>query len=351
MRGSSSNHIYPHFHTHTFHTNALLNSNLISKKREKSQNFHHENQVKRSKQTNGASLRKIFSDFRLIKIKIGNFISEISEIMDQRDMRLRFYFRNIVDKELIEDVSTTTLSIPDKLLLFFNKGALRMIIPAEHIISIEILRDKEKIVIETDGWATFEERILDGTQTLFKLTDIDPTGGELWREKKIEVWLNEPISNIESKWNKNHRGYIDRGSKFHNTTYNLNLDPCSTLQGILEQWTRVSTIGFQSERLLFQRSQLGKLDKLLDIFSGLLKPDSALTAPMNGMLNIIRTMGSKKIDQEELLEKVKQALFLIPEYLILKSLDTMFKKELDDPGSENPENGYTDTRVNPTNEG
>lgn len=96
--------------------------------------------------------------------------------------------------------------------------------------------------------------------------------------------------------------------------------------------------GFQSERLLFQRSQLCKLGRLLDIFSNLLKPDSVLTAPMNGILNIVRTMGTKsEIDQEELLTKVKQALFLIPEYLISKSLDIMFKKELDF-GSENISN-------------
>ncbi|KTW27579.1 uncharacterized protein T551_03078 [Pneumocystis jirovecii RU7] len=297
---------------------------------------------------------------------------------DQRDARIRFYFRSAADKDPSEDMSpvAATLAAPDRLSVSFKKGTVRMVISAEHIISVVFLRREGRIVIETDGWAVFEEFVSNGaSQPVFKQTNADPTNGELWRAKKIEAWLNRTAPLTEPKWTKgNLRDHIDGVSKFHGLLHVLDADPCPTLQGILEQWTRLSAIGMyewvdeamysgvgmcvfdgifghiwayprlQSERLLFQRSRLCKLDKLLDIFSGLLRPDSVLTAPTNAILNIIRTIGSGEVEmnKEMLLEKVKQALFLIPEHLILKSLDAMFKKELDDAETENV---YNDTNI------
>lgn len=296
--------------------------------------------------------RKTFSDFRLAKLQIGNFISEEKrEETDQRDARIRFYFRNATDKDPeSEDAATAALAAPDRISLSIKKGTKRIIIPAEHLFSVEFSRSEGRIAIDTDGWAVFEELVSDESthkQTVFRLTNVDPTEGELSRVKRIEAWLNLSTPLTEPKWTKgNLRDNIDSVSRFHNILHILDADPCPTLQSIIEQWTKDSTMGLQSERLLFQRSQLCKLNKLLEIFSNVLKPDSVLTAPTNGILNIIRTMGSSnEINQEELLEKVKQALFLIPEYLILKSLDTMFKKELSDPG---PENSCNDIEIEST---
>lgn len=305
--------------------------------------------AKRPRITGNVSVRKTFSDFRLAKLQIGNFVSdEMRAAGDQRDARIRFYFRSAADKDPSEDMSpvAATLAAPDRLSVSFKKGTVRMVISAEHIISVVFLRREGRIVIETDGWAVFEEFVSNGaSQPVFKQTNADPTNGELWRAKKIEAWLNRTAPLTEPKWTKgNLRDHIDGVSKFHGLLHVLDADPCPTLQGILEQWTRLSAIGLQSERLLFQRSRLCKLDKLLDIFSGLLRPDSVLTAPTNAILNIIRTIGSGEVEmnKEMLLEKVKQALFLIPEHLILKSLDAMFKKELDDAETENV---YNDTNI------
>ncbi|KAG4305147.1 hypothetical protein PORY_001317 [Pneumocystis oryctolagi] len=340
--------------------------------------------VKRAR--TGGAARKTFSDFRLAKLQIGNFITEeLRAPGDARDARLRFYFRNAADKESAQEMSPVeaTLSAPDRLSLSFKKGTLRMVISAEHLFSVVFWRREGRMVIETDGWAVFEEWTSNGSShPMFKLMNADPTEGELWRVKKIEAWLDRTLPLTEPKWTKgNVRDYIDGLSKFHDILHVLDADPvrfewfcCPTLQGILEQWTRLSAIGMflveggggsmidtykyaecvylytkglQSERLLFQRSKLCKLDKLLDIFSGLLRPDSVLTAPTNAMLNIIRAMGSTAMTGDVLLEKVKQALFLIPEHLILKSLDTMFKKELDDIV---PENGCNDVHIDSTYE-
>ncbi|KAG5519480.1 hypothetical protein PMAC_002107 [Pneumocystis sp. 'macacae'] len=305
--------------------------------------------VKRPRIAGNVPVRKAFSDFRLAKLQIGSFVSdEMRAAGDQRDARIRFYFRSAADKEPSEDMSpvAATLAAPDRLSVSFKKGAVRMVISTEHIISVVFLRREGRIVVETDGWAVFEELVSNGSsQPAFRLTNTDPTNGELWRAKKIEAWLNRTAPLTEPKWTKgNLRDHIDGVSKFHGLMHILDADPCPTLQGILEQWTRLSAIGLQSERLLFQRSRLCKLDKLLDIFSELLRPDSVLTAPTNAILNIIRTIGSGEAEmtKEMLLEKVKQALFLIPEHLILKSLDVMFKKELDDVG---PENVCSDTNI------
>ncbi|KTW25780.1 hypothetical protein T552_03393 [Pneumocystis carinii B80] len=289
--------------------------------------------------------RKTFSDFRLSRLQIGNFISEETrEEKDQKDARIRFYFRNSTDIQSESNLSATEAALvaPDRVSLSIKKGTKRIIIPAEHIFSIEFSRNEGRIVIHTDGWAVFEELTTNGTnKQIFRVTNVDPTEGELLRVKRIEIWLNLSMPLTEPKWTKgNLMDNIDKTSQFHNILHILDADPCPTLQSIIEQWTRESTVGFQSERLLFQRSQLCKLGRLLDIFSNVLKPDSVLTAPMNAILNIVRMMGTKtEIDQEELLIKVKQALFLIPEYLISKSLDTMFKKELDF-GSESASNDF-----------
>ncbi|QSL66224.1 hypothetical protein MERGE_000599 [Pneumocystis wakefieldiae] len=280
---------------------------------------------------------------QISRLQIGDFVSEETrEEKDQKDARIRFYFRNSADtpSELNLSATEAALVAPDRVSLSIKKGTKRIIIPADHIFSIEFSRNEGRILIDTDGWAVFEELAANSShKQIFRVTDIDPTEGELLRAKRVEVWLNLSMPLTEPKWTKgNLIDNIDKASRFHHILHILDADPCPTLQNIIEQWTRDSTLGFQSERLLFQRSQLCKLGRLLDIFSNLLKPDSVLTAPMNGILNIVRTMGTKsEIDQEELLTKVKQALFLIPEYLISKSLDIMFKKELDF-GSENISN-------------
>lgn len=74
---------------------------------------------------------------------------------DQRDARIRFYFRSAADKDPSEDMSpvAATLAAPDRLSVSFKKGTVRMVISAEHIISVVFLRREGRIVIETDGWA------------------------------------------------------------------------------------------------------------------------------------------------------------------------------------------------------
>lgn len=337
-------HAYTQRNAHTSHVCSTLRSTNSSIMMKRSRLDIKGQRITSGTGSGEGTVRRMFSDFRLSRLQIGNFIcEEKGQEMDQKDARIRFYFRNSEDKYLNTNLSSeeVALNAPDRISLLIENGTKRIIIPAEHIFSIDFSRNEGRIRIQTDGWAVFEELITDIThKQMFCITKVDPTQGELLRVKCIEIWLNLSMPLTEPKWTKgNLRDYIHEASKFHRILHILDADPCPTLQSIIEQWTRDSTVGLQSERLLFQRSQLCKLNRLLDIFSTLLKPDSVLTAPMNEMLNIIRTIGlNSDMNDGELLKKVKQALFLIPEYLILKSLDTMFKKELYDLEPENMSN-------------
>jgi hypothetical protein len=122
--------------------------------------------------SNSTKERKTFSDFRVSKIKVGNFTfgrslfcyvliweEEIQWDPNIRDSRLRFYFRSgtLSTPSLGQQTSpqdNIAVQYPDRLSVSLFRGTRRIVIPAIRLTAINFNRSDGYVKIEGDGFAT-----------------------------------------------------------------------------------------------------------------------------------------------------------------------------------------------------
>ena len=116
--------------------------------------------------------KKQFSDFRVSKIKVGEFVSGMTILRrhvdvieetrldtDIRDSRLRFYFRSGPSSHPSPHQQSSTpvdiaTQFPDRLSVSLQKGTRRIVLPAAHLSLVQFNRAEGYVKVEGDGWAT-----------------------------------------------------------------------------------------------------------------------------------------------------------------------------------------------------
>lgn len=97
---------------------------------------------------------------------------------------------------------------------------------------------------------------------------------------------------------------------------------------MVNSWARTSTHGLLSDRLLFAKSQLCKVDRLFEIITRLIRKESSLGPAIDGLTAIIKDLSQRCcLESDELEKMVAPVVNTIPEYLILRALEAMWKAE------------------------
>lgn len=241
---------------------------------------------------------RVYSDFRIARVRIGNYEISESQIPVQRsnngggsgsrDSRLRLYFKNSNDNSHVPPSSVNmsarerALLEPDRLSISVRQGTQRIVIPVQEGLEKVIFnRKRGHFYIRSHGWALFEsaEGSSNGHHNkagqFYRCEDF--TGGQLEAAKGIiEVWIDQkhPLP-MEPKWTRgNIVDYIDVRSKFRTQCVLEVADPENIVDfdSVVELWTRDSTIGSQLDRKAFATDQLASLDHILELTSKVLAP-------------------------------------------------------------------------------
>lgn len=273
--------------------NSSVNSgnNMYNQRKHHNQpNFYYNNNVNTS-----AGRTRVYSDFRISKVTIGTFVVDESQSGSgtsgsTRDSRLRLYFRNSNDSLHSTPPALTHLSTreraltePDRLSISLYQGTKRIVIPVqEGLDKVRFNRKEGYFYIKSRAWALFEE--LDPSGSIggnsktgqfrkcddFTQKQLDAANGV------IEVWIdkNNPLP-MEPKWTRgNLHDYIDARSKFL-THGILEVDDPQRIvdfDSVVGLWTQESTIETLQERERFVKSELCRLEYMLELTSKILAP-------------------------------------------------------------------------------
>lgn len=303
-------------------------------------NRHGAQQSDRSTPNKTTPTRKTFSDFRISTITIGTWTSDESkEEGDPRDSRIRFCFRNASDRDPDPTLSAieSALVTPDRLSISVARGTERIVIPAHHIKKIDFARTDGMITIETDGWAAFEiasetTQARDGTGSLcngdppglatsqWSSTEADITRGQLSSSKRIQIRLNQQRPLTEPKWTRGClEHHIDVSSRFLKILNMVDVDPAPSFDGFLNHWA-----GNDGGKAYFHEFHFSAT-RMVTLLTGLMSASNILTPSIqcviSGMLDLIQV---SDVPEAELTSLLKQALFLVPQHMISKALDTAY---------------------------
>lgn len=274
----------------------------VSSNNGNSNNYNFGNEKSFSAIFTSIARQRIFSDFRIARVKIGKM--DIVEdctldppIPGVKDSRLRLYFKgsandtakyinnnNNYNNTPNQNSFDRAIAEPDRLSISLFHGTKRIVIPVQDgLDKVQFRRKDGYFRIKSHGWALFEEidsrrnyNNPNSNRILFKRCD-DITKGQLEAaDGLIEVWtdLRHPLP-IEPKWTKgNLCDYIDSRSKYltHNVLQVLDPEHVIDFDSLVELWVRDSVINSQTERLNFAKSQLCKLPVLLELCSKILAP-------------------------------------------------------------------------------
>ncbi|KAA8913553.1 hypothetical protein TRICI_003157 [Trichomonascus ciferrii] len=319
----------------------------------------------------GGGRLRVYSDFRIARVRIGSFdvVEPCTGRKNERDSRIRLYF-NTTNEQSFGNPSMSAreraLAEPDRLSITLYQGTKRMIIPVQDgLKKIVYNREKGHFRILSKGWALFEE--IDpsvsphpapnkGTAFFRKCADL--TDGELEKsEGVIEVWVDKknPLP-MEPKWTRgNIRDYVDSRSKFRTQNILEVEDPehINDFDGIVQLWVRESTISSVVERQHFVRNKLSRLEYILELSSKILAPPHyyvskntnttnpqvasvlesgqipALISPaISTLIATTVNIASKQagMADEALMQSLKVVLFQAPEPIIWRALDGLFGK-------------------------
>ncbi|KAG0174679.1 hypothetical protein DFQ28_005277 [Apophysomyces sp. BC1034] len=256
--------------------------------------------------------RKSFFEFRLEKFTIGNYVSESDGIKGED--RLRFYLRNHADAE----------SKPDAIALIVQNGNLRFHIEVENIKSIQLAQKTGLFDICINDQYKIEK--LENAN--FSEGGDDPSEGQLAETKRIQchVDMQNPIT--QPKWMQdNINDWTDESSRFRQIVLVTDADAPRTMEGVFAEWARTSPIGLPSDRLLFAKVHLNKLDRLFEILM-LLGEEEYLYTPMEGLIQLVKTLAKKAdVPKDELKSMLHPVILSIPEYKLMRTLDIMWKSE------------------------
>lgn len=264
--------------------------------------------------------QRIYSDFRIARVKIGNFdvVEDFTlepPITGLKDSRLRLYFRGSANDSVKysnnnnNNISTPdhnsfdrAIAEPDRLSISLFYGTKRIVIPVQDgLEKVQFRRKDGYFRIKSRGWALFEEidsrknyNNPNSNRVVFKRCD-DISNGQLEAsDGLIEVWtdLRHPLP-IEPKWTKgNLADYIDSRSKYLTYKVLQVLDPEHVIDfdSLVNLWVRDSSINKKAERAEFAKRHLSKLPTLLELCSKILAPpcyyvSKALAATSNNPSN------------------------------------------------------------------
>lgn len=278
---------------------------------------------KGSLNTNAVTKQRIYSDFRIARVKIGSFevVEDNSSFSSHsynshnglKDSRLRLYFRGSgSDKQyatnyVLSENSTArdrALTEPDRLSISIYNGTKRIVIPVQDgLEKVQFRRSDGYFRIQSKSWALFEEldfphhssrgghsRHSSSVGHFRKCDDI--TNGQLEAANGlIEVWtdMKHPLP-VEPKWvYGNLSDYIDSRSKFlqHKVLEVLDPELIIDFDSLVDLWTKQCTISSLAEREDFVKTKLSQLPYILELCSKMLAPphyyvSKALVASSSG---------------------------------------------------------------------
>ncbi|RUP43234.1 hypothetical protein BC936DRAFT_137448 [Jimgerdemannia flammicorona] len=332
--------------------------------------------------------RKSFFDFRLSKIIIGSYVAETESAKaddENKEMRLRFYLRHDADAD----------SRPDGIAITLEGGAARYLVGADHIESIRLTqKDGRFEVVMLNG--VFQVLVLDGawhnagsmwvfrgcvmdvpcswlsaprdeqcslamtlltylhySNPVLPLTSFsvlileterlenaafvpstdDPSGGQLAEARRLELIVDMDHPVTQPKWTKeNIEEWTNESSRFRSILEVIDAEAPKSLDDVFDNWARTSTIGLLSDRLLFAKVQLPRLERLFEIVTRLVRKESSLGPAIDGLLALVRQLADRAppLSREELEKLIRPVVMAIPEYLVLRAVDGMWKNEARD---------------------
>ncbi|CAG8731327.1 5181_t:CDS:2, partial [Acaulospora morrowiae] len=267
--------------------------------------------------------RKPFFDYRLSKLAIGTFVLEKNGIEEEKgDCRLRFYLNN----------SNDPLSKQDAIAITWNNGQTRIIFEIPHVHKIALTQKDGYFQISTDGVAQFEKLDQNGT---YVISEEDPTYGQLTTNHAIDCYVDMDNPVTQPKWtHQNINEWTNENSKFRQILEVTDAEMSKTFEDVVNSWARTSNHGLLSDRLLFAKAQLCKVDRLFEIITRLIRKESSLGPAIDGLTVIIKDLAEKcHLEHEELEKMIAPVVNTIPEYLILRALEAMWKAEERETGA------------------
>lgn len=247
--------------------------------------------------------------------------AELREETDIRDSRIRFCFRNATDRDPAPTLSATEAALvtPDRISISVKKGTQRIVVPAHHIKRVEFSRKTGDLAIETDGWAAFETFSETAGDATWLLTETDLTEGQLSSARRIDIRLDQDKPLTEPKWTRgNLQDHIDSNSRFLKVLHIIDADPPASFDTVLEAWS-----GDDADKAYFCTHQLTS-QRLLLLLTNLMSSSNILTRAITNLLEeLVNTMqGSDALPH--LTGVIRSALFLVPENMLVKSLDHVY---------------------------
>ncbi|KAI9023786.1 hypothetical protein CLU79DRAFT_117585 [Phycomyces nitens] len=256
--------------------------------------------------------RKGFFEFRLEKMTMGDYVAESD--VDKGESRLRFYLNNEADPE----------SKPDSIAIIVQDGLIRFVILAEDIESISLTQKAGIFSIKINGQYKVEK--LENAN--FVQGGDDPSNGQLGIVKEIScvVDMRNPIT--QPKWTKdNIDDWTNSSSRFRQILDVKDADEPRTVKDVFADWARTSSIGLPSERLLFAKVQLNKLDRLCEVLEWV-GETATLGTTFHAMLELVKSLAeSANVSKEDLSTRLQPVVLSVPEPQLMRVLDSLWASE------------------------
>ncbi|RUS28245.1 hypothetical protein BC938DRAFT_482111 [Jimgerdemannia flammicorona] len=161
----------------------------------------------------------------------------------------------------------------------------------------------------------------------------DPSGGQLAEARRLELIVDMDHPVTQPKWTKeNIEEWTNESSRFRSILEVIDAEAPKSLDDVFDNWARTSTIGLLSDRLLFAKVQLPRLERLFEIVTRLVRKESSLGPAIDGLLTLVRQLADRAppLSREELEKLIRPVVMAIPEYLVLRAVDGMWKNEARD---------------------
>ncbi|RHZ83625.1 hypothetical protein Glove_89g96 [Diversispora epigaea] len=264
-----------------------------SYKRQGGTNQRNQSYYKRPRMAPVKPPRKPFFDFRLSKLIIGAFVLEKNGVEEEKgDCRLRFYLNNANDP----------LSKQDAIAIAWNNGQTRIIFDIPNIHKITLTQKEGCFHISTTGEVQFEKLDQNGTYTI---SEEDPTSGHLSSNHDIICYVDMDNPVTQPKWtNQNIKEWTNENSRFRQILEVTDAEESKTFEDVVNSWARSSNHGLLSDRLLFAKVQLCKVDRLFEIITRLIRKESSLGPAIDGLTTIIKDLSKKCCLKSDELEKM-----------------------------------------------
>ncbi|ORY78199.1 hypothetical protein BCR37DRAFT_405496 [Protomyces lactucae-debilis] len=275
------------------------------------------------------SPRRTFSDFRIASITVGTW-QTCADATGTRDSRIRFYFRHASDREASPSLSAAEQAVvsPDRISISCCDGQKRIVIPAHHVKQVTYLRTEGVMLIETDGWAAFQELIQEDNANAgrWQGTEEDLTGGQLAVCKKIRLVMDQARPLTEPKWARATTAGegIEPSSRFSRITRVVDIRPAEQFEHWLTGWAQGS-----SEREGYASIVKQDLDALIQLVASSLATEEICATPLEKLLDGLSKLVLAHLQTHEAMESpvadlCRRTLLALPAARFSQALESRF---------------------------